>query len=81
MAYGPDTDTGERTWEATFTHSGTGIQIHFEIIPWSGSGAPSEAQFNSVFQALIDRLAGMPGATMNSATKRTWYASEITITP
>lgn len=78
MAYSPDADLGaNRLWELNFTHGPTGVKIVCTVLNVAGT----ENQKDAVFQALVDRIAGLNGVTIDSAIKTTAYQSTCTPTP
>jgi len=79
MAYGVETHADAVSYEMVLDHAGTGIRATIRVdMGLIVGGVASEALRDQVFQAFLTRVAGMPGATFQSATKIGSHTASVT---
>jgi hypothetical protein len=78
MAYSTPTDIGADDYSLVFRHNSTGVEITMQLEPGSAIPAPTRAQKDAVFQALVDRITGMAGVTVLGATRIVKMSSTVT---
>lgn len=82
MSYTTPVDSGADGYILTLKHNASGILAEVTLVGVdAGSPAPSRATKDAVFQAIVDKLAGISGATILSARRVISYASDVTPTP
>lgn len=81
MSYGIETHDGNFiTYDATVTHTPTGIQasIRLDIFPDGAGVYPAEAKRDALFQAFLSQVAAMPNTNVVSAAKRGMFKTPVT---
>jgi hypothetical protein len=81
MGYSTSVETASDSYTLTFRHNASGILIEVILAGVAaGFPIPSRATKDNVFQATLDRLVALPGATLISAKRNINFVSDITPT-
>lgn len=79
MAYSADVDNGYRYYQIEFTHTPTNVQVVCQIKDiFPAPGIPTPAQRDAVFQALVTKIAELPGVVIDSATRDKHFTATVT---
>lgn len=77
MAYGSEAHSTATSYVIAMTHTATGIKARV-VVSFEPTPASTEAQRDAIFQAFLTRVAGLSGASVDSAEKVGGYSTSVT---